>query len=319
MSISPRCLLLVVSLLASACAGSNVESREDAGFPVDTASPADTQGPVDTGASPDDTGPAPDDVAATDVPAADVPVGDAGPGRCMGNRDGVIARDEMAFLVGATVLYAINRPGTVVEGIDTAGTVLPDTAGSRRWDYSAATPNDQRILDEVSAPTGQWWSSRYPTATYSALLDRATGLRGVYRATDAALELLATVSSEANRTYLTMNPPVTVLQFPLRVGATWRQTVTANGFVNFVALTNTTDYVSTVDAHGELRTPAGRFPVLRLSTTLDQRIPLTVFRRTARSFTFLSECWGVIGRVASVDNESAAEFTRASEYRRLGL
>jgi len=309
---SSRCLLLVVSLFASACAGSNVAPREDAGNPVDTVSPSDTPVPDDAG--PADTGVADD----TGSPATDVPVVDGGPARCMGNRDGTIARSEMAFLVGATVLYAINRPSTVVEGVNTAGVPLPDTAGQRLWDFSAANPNDQRVLDEVSAPAGQWWASRYPTATYSALLDRAGGIVGVYRATDAALELLATVSTEANRTYLTMNPPVTVLQFPLRVGSTWRQTVTASGFYNFLGFSNTTDYVSTVDAQGEMRSPAGRFPVLRLSTTLDQRV-LPVFRRTARSFTFLSECWGVVGRVASVDDEAMAEFSRASEYRRLGL
>lgn len=309
---SPRSLLLVVSFFASACAGGNVEPRVDAdagGADSGTASPRDG-GTPDDAAAPDDAGPAP-----VDAPAP----GDAGPGRCMGNRDGVIARSEIAFLLGATVTFAVNRPGTVVEGVNTAGAPLPDTAGARLWDFSAATPNDTRVLDEVIPPTGQWWAPRYPTATYAAVLDRATNLLGVYRATDAALELLGTVSTEANRTNLTMTPPVTVLQFPLRIGDTWRQTVTATGLVNFVALTNTTEYVSAVDASGELRTVAGRFPVLRLSTTLDQRIPLTVFRRTARSFTFLSECWGVVGRVASVDDEARAEFSRASEYRRLGL
>lgn len=318
MPTSPRSLLLVVSLLASACAGGNVEPRVDTdagGSDTGTVAPQDTGTPDDASTPVDAATPPVDAPAPVDTP----PVGDAGPGRCMGNRDGVIARSEMAFLVGATVTFAINRPGTVVEGVNTAGVPLPDTAGARLWDYSAATPNDTRVLDEVIPPAGQWWASRYPTATYAALLDRATNLLGVYRATDAALELLATVSTEANRTNLAMTPPVTVLQFPLRVGATWRQTVTATGFLNVVPLTNTTDYVSTVDAQGELRTTAGRFPVLRLSTTLDQRLTGTIFRRTARSFTFLSECWGVVGRVASVDDEAAAEFTRASEYRRLGL
>ena len=146
MPTSPRSLLLVVSLLASACAGGNVEPR------VDT-----DAGGSDTGTvAPQDTG-TPDDAAA---PVDTPPAGDAGPGRCMGNRDGVIARSEMAFLVGATVTFAINRPGTVVEGVNTAGVPLPDTAGARLWDYSAATPNDTRVLDEVIPPAGQWWASR---------------------------------------------------------------------------------------------------------------------------------------------------------------
>jgi hypothetical protein len=141
----------------------------------------------------------------------------------------------------------------------------------------------------------------------------------VYRVTDAALELMGTVSTEQNRTNLRFTPPVMVLRFPLRVGDTWTQTVTGAGFVSFTPLTNTTVYTTRIDADGEVWTPAGRFRALRMRTDIDQSIPLTVFRTRRRTYTFLSECWGVVARVASVDNETAEEFRRASEYRRLGL
>lgn len=214
------------------------------------------------------------------------------------------------------MLYAVNEEGTAVDPVDTAGTMVD---GVRRWDYSAARPEDRRVLDEVMRPQGRWWSARYPDATYAAMLDRTNNILGVYRASAAALELLATVSVAENRTHLAMTPPVVVLRFPLRVGDTWTQSVTATGFYNLAPLTNVTAYTTRVDAAGEVWTPAGRYPALRVRTDLDQSIPLTLIRRTRRTYTFLSECWGVVARVASVDNETAEVFRRASEFRRLSL
>ncbi|MDB4928831.1 MAG: hypothetical protein JWM10_1315, partial [Myxococcaceae bacterium] len=243
------------------------------------------------------------------------PAADAGP-RCAADRDGVITRAEVNFLVGASVLYAVNEEGATVTPVDLTGTMVE---GVRRWDYSAARAEDRRVLDEVMRPTGRWWSARYPDATYAAMLDRTANILGVYRASATALELLGTVSVAENATNLTMSPPVVVLRFPLRVNDTWTQSVTATGFYNFTPLTNVTAYTTRVDAAGEVWTPAGRYPSLRVRTDLDQTIPFTVIRRTKRTYTFLSECWGVVARIASVDNETADPFTRASEYRRLSL
>ncbi len=300
---------LALPLCAAACAGGEVEPRvgPDAAAPRDAADAATQHdAPVVDTASPDVT-------EADDV--APPPPRDGG-AVCAGNRDGVIERGEMAFVVGASVIYATTRAGMVVDPVDTAGAVTPS---GRVWNYAAAVPSDQRVLDEVTPPAGQWWSQRYPDATFAAVADRATNLLGVYRVSAAALELLGTVSAEANRTDMRFTPPVAVLRFPLRVGASWSQSVTGAGFVNFTPLTNVTQYTSRVDADGEVWTPAGRFRALRMRTDVDQSIPLTVFRTTRRTYTFVAECWGVVARVASVDNETAEEFRRASEYRRLGL
>lgn len=267
----------------------------------------------DAPATPTDNPTVPTDEGA---PGVDVTPAVDGGARCTGDRDGVVTRAEINFLVGATVLYAVNDEGTSVEPVDTEGSIVE---GTRRWDYSAARTSDRRVLDEVMSPQGRWWSSRYPDATYAALIDRTNNILGVYRASPTALELLGTVSVAANATDLRMTPPVLVLRFPLRVGDTWTQSVTGAGLYNFTALTNVTNYVTRVDAQGEVWTAAGRFPALRVRTDIDQAIPLTVLRRTRRTYTFLSECWGVVARVASVDNESAEAFRRASEYRRLSL
>ncbi len=302
-----------------ACAGGEVEPRnDDAAVVVDARTDAVTDARADGGTD------AGADVTVTDTGVdasvdngapVDVLAGDAAV-RCMGNRDGVITRAEMAFLVGATVTYATNRTGTTVDPVSTRAT---SADGGLVWNFSAATAQDQRVLDEVIPPTGQWWSSSYPDATFATVVDRSTNLLGVYRVSDGALELLGSVSTEQNRTNLRFSPAVAVLRFPLMVGSTWTQTVTGTGFVNFTPLTNTTTYTTRIDQQGEVWTPAGRFPALRMRTDLDQSIPLTIFRVTRRTYTFVSECWGVVARLTSVDNESAEEFTRASEYRRLGL
>jgi hypothetical protein len=208
----------------------------------------------------------------------------------------------------------VNRDGETVQGISTAGT--QGTSG-RIWDFSDARSEDHRVVDELWAPTGEWWAASYPEATFASWLDRGQDLHGVYRVTATTLELLATVSREANRTDLKMDPPVVVLRFPLSEGTSWEQTVTGRGYVNYTPLVNTNKYVFRVDAHGEVWTPAARFPALRLRSDLEQSIPLTLFRRTVRTYAFLSECWGLVARITSTDDEPAEEFTRAVEYRRL--
>jgi hypothetical protein len=220
----------------------------------------------------------------------------------------------MPFLVGASAIYRVNRDGETVEGISTAGV---EGASGRVWDFSDARPEDHRVIDELWPPAGQWWAALYPEATFASWLDRGQDLHGVYRVTSSTLELLATVSREANRTDLKMDPPVVLLRFPLSEGSTWEQTVTGRGYVNYTPLVNTNHYVFRVDAHGEAWTPAARFPVLRLRSDLEQWIPLTLFRRTVRTYAFLSECWGLVARITSTDDETAEEFTRAVEYRRL--
>lgn len=301
---SPRALCLLA--LVTACAAATAEPA-DAGRDVAAQRDLGLDGPGDV-ATERDLG------AELSTPPADLPPAvDAG---CRPNRDGVITRAEFPSAVGASALYLVNRDGMTVEGVNTAGAVVE---GLRRWDYSARRPDDQPVLDEVLSPRDRWWSGQYPDATFAAVIDRSSNLLGVYRLGAEALELLGTVSTTANQTNLRFDPPVAVLRFPLRVGARWEQRVNGSGTVNFTPLVNVTQYVTTVDADGEVWTPAARFPALRVNTTLDQSIPLTVFRRTLRTHAFVTECGGLVARVASVENDLSEGFTRASEYRRLSL
>lgn len=305
---SSRLPLLALCLLPACAAGTDVP-------PVDAA--RDVSAPRDAVvADVSDAGSATDDAGAEDVVLTDAftPPTDGG---CRPNNDGIITRAEFPGAVGASALYLVNRDGVTVDGVNTAGVV---TEGVRRWDYSARRMDDQPVLDEVLSPQGRWWSGQYADATFASVIDRTSNLLGVYRLSATALELLGTVSTTANQTNLRFTPPVQILRFPLRVGDRWQQVdVQGSGTVNFAPLVNLTTYSTSVDAQGEVWTPAARFPVLRVNTTLDQRIPLTVFRRTLRTYAFITECGGLVARVASAENDTAENFTRASEYRRLNL
>ncbi|MFO0556828.1 MAG: hypothetical protein U0269_02295 [Polyangiales bacterium] len=263
-----------------------------------------------------------DDVADTDAAADDalaqdsaVAPRDGGPS-CVPNNDGVIERSELPYVVGTQALFVVNDDNTTVEAINTAPTM---GAMGLEWDFSAAKPGDRRVLDDVQNPMGRWWQPFYPTANFALAVDRAGSNWALYRSTDTALQILATVSRDTGRTNVAFTPAVDAIRFPLREGSTWTVTSAGNGAFNGIATSTVNTYRFTVDRRGTVLTPATRFSALRLRMDLDQTVTGTVIRRTQRTYLFLSECWGLVARIASVDNETAEEFTRASEYRRLGL
>ncbi len=306
MSLSHRCLSLsVFVLVASGC----IEDRNNPLRPDARADAAVEAGAAD--GSLDDVA-AQEDAAEPDVVA---PPRDGGP-TCVPNNDGVIERGEVPYIVGAQALFVVNDDNTTVDAITTQAT---STAMGLEWDFSQMKPGDRRVLDEVQNPMGRWWQPLYPTANFALPLDRAASNWALYRATDTALQILGSVSRDMARTNVAFTPAVDAIRFPLREGSSWTLTSAGNGIFNGIATSTVNTYRFTVDRRGTVLTPATRFPALRLRMDLDQTVTGTIIRRTQRTYLFLSECWGLVARIASVDNETAEEFTRASEYRRLGL
>ena len=79
-------------------------------------------------------------------------------------------------------------------------------------------------------------------------------------------------------------------------------------------------FTSTVDRAGEANTPYSRFPVLRVRTTMERTVPLNPFANTSfRQFQYVTECFGTIAVIRSVDKETSTEFMTAKEVRRLSL
>lgn len=236
---------------------------------------------------------------------------DAGPTACVPDHDGVVVRDEVVFAAGLSATFRVAQDAPV----STAGT--PQPGGARRWDLAGALAGDHDVLVQTLAPAGAWWAADFPGATYAARLNDEDDLLGVFEARSDALVLLGIVSPTdgPTRTRLMYDPPVTVLAFPLASAATWSTEARVTGWALGVYGFYDESYTSLVDAAGELDTPFGTFPVLRVRVTLTRTVGFTV--TTIRTFLFVSECFGTVAAIVSQPNESQVEFTNAGEVRRL--
>jgi hypothetical protein len=276
----------------------------------------------DAGADPDDGGTRKDDAAAPDAGSSDGgtepddggtlrPDGGGLPG-CTPDHDGVITREEVPLMAGLRTTFKVARD---VE-VDTTGTVRED--GTRRWDLTGPYPGDHSVLVEARHVDDTWYAEEFPNASYSSRLSEREDLLGVFQLTGERLKLLGVVSPEDDGfdyTRLTYDPPVDALQFPLEQGKEWATESTVSGTFRGVTSAFTEEYQYEVDARGELKTPFGTFPVLRVQVTLERTVGLSV--TTVQQFQFVTECFGTVATIVSEDNESEKEFTEASEVRRL--
>jgi hypothetical protein len=269
---------------------------------------------------PDTTVPGVDAAGSDGSPDQDsAPVKDAGgdgamPG-CTPNKDGTITRDEVPIAAG---LHATYKIGTN-EDVATAGT--PAGAGRRTWDFSTALASDVGVLVETQPLAGKWYAAKFAGATYASKLSQSSDLIGVFETSPGALLLRGVVSpteEATTKTELTNTPPVAVLSFPLKLGATWTTATKVAGTAQGVALFGTYDekYESKVDAAGELKTPLGTFEVLRVQVLLTRQIGILP-ATTLRTFAFVTECYGTIATITSAENEATVEFTHAAEIRRI--
>jgi hypothetical protein len=299
-----RALFVCAALLAGCDAG-DLGCRVDvecgsgqvcvAGGCVDRAAP----GPGDTAAD----GGAPDLAQPTSAPDGFSPDAFS----CPFNGDGVLQRAELPAMPGLGGFFMAAPAHTTVNLIKTAGV----------WDFSGPKAGDEKVFDGLTSPAGTWWAVAFPDASYAQLLDAGTGLIGVYKIDDTHLYLLGAVSASdgISRTQLTYAPPIDVLHFPLSLGASWSVTANLSGVVSGIAFFATETWAMSVDDRGQAKTPAASFDALRLRIDYEQVYGLAVTRHV--SYLFLSECYGVVTRIRSADGVTAADFTDASEYRRL--
>ena len=240
---------------------------------------------------------------------------DAAVSGCSPNKDGIITRDEVPIAAGLHATYKIGSNENInVHGVDGAG-------GKRAWDYSAPLPSDTSVLVETLPLTGKWYAADYPNATYATKLTNSSDLLGIFETGPGSLLLRGVVSpapDAATKTELTNTPAVSVLTFPLTLGAKWNTNTNVGGTAQGTALfgTYTEAYTSEVDAAGTLKTPLGTFDVLRVKTVLVRTIGLLP-SETYRTFAFVTECYGTIATVSSAKNDMNVEFTTAAEIRRI--
>lgn len=236
---------------------------------------------------------------------------------CSPNHDGSIARNEVPLAAGKMANFRIATDAT----FNTAGTAAG--AGTRTWNLDLALANDADKQIALLAPTGQWWASSFPTASYAVTLAEGSDLLGVFEIDDTALTLLGVVSPEdgASRTELAYDPPAKLLQLPLVPAASWTTTSTVTGTAAGVLILGGTSYTeqydATVDVTGTMTTPYGDFPVLRVATDLDRRNIFAVQLDSTRSFSWIAECFGSVANATSQSLESAQEFDDPAEVRRI--
>ncbi len=243
----------------------------------------------------------------------DASTGDSGV--CEYVDDGIIHRNEMVIEVGLGATYRVN--GTSPVAVDVVG----DTSGSEPlWDFTGTTASDESVVDELLPLTGAWYAADYPTATYVAWLDHDLGTLGVFRVTADALQMLGIVSETENETNLAYDPPVDLLRFPLALNDTWTIETTSTGTYNYTPLTTIDEtYQVTVDALGTVVVPAGSFHALRVRTDFEQHIPYTMIYTDRIVYMWVTECFGIVAKITSQDDETDAQFTQAAEYRRMTL
>lgn len=262
---------------------------------------------VPDAAAPSDAGPVDAGLDAGGLPGDAGPDG-GGPLTCQPNADGLVGRDEVPLAAGLHATFRIAQNAS----FDTAGSPLPD--GGKLWDLSVAFAGEQNSRVDTTPLAGAWFEADFAGATYSSRLSAAQELLGVFEVTSSALLLRGIVSPTggAARTELTYAPPVTVLAFPLAPAATWSTSTTLSGVQGGFAVTYFESYTSEVDSSGLLLSPFASFPVLRVRTEL---VRTGAF--SARTFVFVTDCFGSVAAITSQLDEAQQEFTQAAELRRL--
>jgi hypothetical protein len=192
---------------------------------------------------------------------------------------------------------------------------LTKTGGT--WDFSGSKPGDEKVFDGLTSPSGAWWASSFPNASYAQLLDAGTGYLGVYQIDDTHLYLLGAVSPTSGfaQTLVSYDPPIDVLRFPLAKGDHWTVDTTLSGVASGIAFYATETWTMNADDSGKVKTPADTFDALRMRVDYSQTYGFAV--TTNISYLFIAECYGVVTRIRSTTGETSANFTQASEYRRM--
>ncbi len=271
-----------------------------------------------------DAGPGPDPDAGTDGgpgPGPDPDGGlppppdpDGGAPLCNPEGDFVVTRAEFPLSAGQTAHFRI--ADDVGLAVDLRGRECPE---GRCWDLSADRGGDANVVVELMPVAGRWFAEDFPDATYVSYVDREQGWLGVFRLTNDALQLLGTASEDDGAMKTTYDPPVDLYRFPLAVGDEWVVSTSQTGFLNygFVPIFTNDTYTIRATAAGVVDTPQGPFRAVQVVAQVSQAVPFTFLGNDRIVHTFVSECFGIIGRVVSEADESEPFFETASRIERL--
>jgi len=237
---------------------------------------------------------------------------DAPSGVCAPNHDGQVSLGELPLIAGRSATFRVAMGASW----STAGTSNPN--GTHTWNLAGTLSGDADHVIPLGNPDGTWWRTDYPNATYTAPLASDSDLLGVFKVDSTGVTLLAVVSPDggASKTELDYDPPAKILSVPFGAGSTWTSTSTVSGYAQGLIVAYTEKYESRADLVGDMTTPYGTFPVIRIATDLTRTSGLQLLL-TKRTFAWMAECFGSVATAQSQDFESSAEFSDDAEVRRL--
>ena len=232
-------------------------------------------------------------------------------GLCAPNNDGTITRDEVPMQPGLHANFEFAENVTV----DSAGTM--NANGTYAWDLTGPYSGDHTALVTTNDPTGQWFSSQFPGATYTTTLSDSSNLLGIFEASPTALSLIGVASPTSGnpQTKLSYSPPAEFLGVPMTLGTTWSSNSEVTGTAEGLVANYFEAYASKVDAQGTLKIPYGTFNVLRVQTTLTRTVGGVA--TITRSLAWVAECFGTIASLTSQADETQTDFTNAAQVMRL--
>lgn len=234
---------------------------------------------------------------------------------CQGNNDGVISRDELPVVMGASVDYLVNPPSTTV-------TVSPDGeqdgAGNVIWDFSST---EGQVFTVTLEPVwDKWFADYFPEADYASVTSPGDDTLGVYEVDDQAVWLLGYASPQEDHTLAIYDSPIALIRFPLSEGMSWVAVgEIQNGTWQGSPFATQDTFRVHVDQQGTLRLPyLDVKKTLRVGVEVVQSLPGgNTLRRI--QYLYIHECYGELGRIVSQQGELDPRFTTAAEFRRLAL
>jgi hypothetical protein len=245
---------------------------------------------------------------------------DGAPLTCIPDLDGEIRASELQPAIDTPIRFVVSPPGTA-RAVELAG---KEAEGGLLWDFSTDYADDQALTVVPMTLAGKWYGPSFPEDAFVTPFNREGSLENVCLVRDDALLLLGLASSEMDppegRTLAVYDPPIVLLQLPLREGQSFVSTGNiVNGLVQGLPYAGRDTYEVSVDAGGAIDLPQLTFDeVLRVRTnvTVEPAVGTAVVRKQV---SFYAECFAEVARATSQDGETEVDFTSAAELRRLGL
>jgi hypothetical protein len=237
---------------------------------------------------------------------------------CVPVLNGMITSSELQVAIGASERFLVSPPNTT-ESVDLEGMV--DSSGQRLWNWSTSLATDENFTLTPVTLADKWYASSFPNGQFVLPIDPADTTEGVYVHNDQAILLLGIASTEDNpatKTLVVYETPVILYQFPITVGSSWTSSGTSKNAIYLgLPYAGTDTYATQVEASGELVLPDFTFTQVLQVSTLVTSVPVAGETSTQRQVSFLFECFGEVARAMSQLNEPNADFTVASQIRRL--